>query len=351
MDPGGMAKLNLVQILPEFEEGGVERHVLWLANELARRGHRVMVISAGGKLESLLDNVCHWKLPVHKKNPLTGLYCAICIAHRARKEGWQILHSHSRVPSWIAWWASSISGIPWVATCHARYSLNKGLIPYRYAKNCICVSEVVRKHLNSFLCGEPRVIYNGLQGDASSWTLQKDHQLCKFLFVGRLTRIKGIELLLNVLPDIQGPWRLDILGEGALLTRLKDFIHDADLERKVFFHGFRDDVDKWMDNCSFLLFPSLDEGMPLTLCRAIQKGVPLLASDIPAVRELTGGSVRLFRSGDPSALKTLIRQAMAGDPEDFICPYRKIPSIEDMTKEIEEVYSENVSRLSAPGFC
>ncbi len=30
--------LKLMQILPEFHEGGVERHVLWLSNEMAKKG-------------------------------------------------------------------------------------------------------------------------------------------------------------------------------------------------------------------------------------------------------------------------------------------------------------------------
>ena len=35
MDDPEMGALKIAQILPEFEEGGVERHVLWLSNALA----------------------------------------------------------------------------------------------------------------------------------------------------------------------------------------------------------------------------------------------------------------------------------------------------------------------------
>jgi hypothetical protein len=59
--------VNIIHILPEFDEGGVERHVLWLSNELAALGHDVTVVSAGGKLEARLKGVTIVHLPVHRK--------------------------------------------------------------------------------------------------------------------------------------------------------------------------------------------------------------------------------------------------------------------------------------------
>ena len=114
--------MKIAQILPEFHEGGVERHVLWLSNALAGLGHEVTVISAGGKLEDKLDRrVAFWRLPVQRKNPITGLYSALKIAGRAKRQQWDILHAHSRVPAWIAWWASAMSSKPWIFTAHDRY--------------------------------------------------------------------------------------------------------------------------------------------------------------------------------------------------------------------------------------
>lgn len=67
--------LKVMQILPEFHEGGVERHVLWLSNEMAEKGHEVLLVTKGGKLESHLDEkVKVWHLPVHAKNPVTAFF-------------------------------------------------------------------------------------------------------------------------------------------------------------------------------------------------------------------------------------------------------------------------------------
>ncbi|MDS4070765.1 MAG: glycosyl transferase, partial [Candidatus Competibacter sp.] len=45
-----MVCLNVAQLLPALDGGGVERGTLEVARELVRRGHRSVVISAGGRL-------------------------------------------------------------------------------------------------------------------------------------------------------------------------------------------------------------------------------------------------------------------------------------------------------------
>lgn len=90
--------MKIVHILPELQIGGVERHVIDLSNELVKKGHEVMVISAGGQMERQLDpKVLVRHLPVHKKNPLTGLYSAVKVAQWVRQEHWQIMHAGVRV--------------------------------------------------------------------------------------------------------------------------------------------------------------------------------------------------------------------------------------------------------------
>lgn len=60
--------MRIIEVLPELDIGGVERHVIDLANELAERGHDIVVISAGGKMQcQLSQKVSHLCLPVHKK--------------------------------------------------------------------------------------------------------------------------------------------------------------------------------------------------------------------------------------------------------------------------------------------
>ena len=110
--------MRILHLVPEFEEGGVERYVLQLVKEQVSHGLQVSLVTAGGKLESLLPpevKVIH--LPVHRKNLITGLYCVFHLAKNIKKR--DLLHAHSRVPAWIAWWTSALTGIPWIMTAHS----------------------------------------------------------------------------------------------------------------------------------------------------------------------------------------------------------------------------------------
>ena len=333
--------MRVILVLPEFHEGGVERHVLWLANELAAMGHDVVVVSAGGKLQSKLKGVCHIKLPVHRKNPLTAIYSAIRITGIAKREKIDVLHAHSRVPAWIAWWASLLSGVPWIATCHAFYSRNAGLIPYKKASALICVSESVHRFfLELFPDRDYTVIYNGLPPSPYRWN-RKEDGTARFLFVGRLTRKKGIITLIEAFSRVgSGTWRLDVIGDGPLMGEAKALADSLGLGNRIVFKGFQDIPEQWMEECSCFLFPSLEEGMGLTLMRAVEMGVPVIASDLPAVRELATSPKSLVVPGDAGKWTKAIEMFLTSGRGTAEFDRDTVPSTAEMAKDVEAVYRQ-----------
>jgi len=339
--------VNIIHILPEFDEGGVERHVLWLANELAALGHDVTVVSAGGKLESHLKGVRIVHLPVHRKNPLTALYSAVQIARIAKSQKTDVIHAHSRVPAWIAWWASLLSRVPWIATCHAFYSRNAGLIPYKKASALICVSESVHRFfLELFPHREYTVIYNGLLPSQYRWN-HKEDGTAKFVFVGRLTRKKGIITLIEAFSHVgSGTWRLDVIGDGPLMDEAKTLADSLGLGSRIVFHGFQDTPEEWMAECSCFLFPSHEEGMGLTLMRAIQMGIPVIASDLPAVRELLSSPGGLVAPGDAGEWAKAIDMFFTSGRATAEFDRGKIPLTAEMAKGVEAVYRQ-ISKKAA----
>lgn len=336
--------MKIIHILPEFDEGGVERHVLWLANELAALGHEVAVVSAGGKLETKLKDVRCIHLPVHRKNPLTALYSAAQIARIAKREKTVILHAHSRVPAWVVWWASRLSCRPFVLTAHAVYRLNRALIPFSRADCVICVSETVRSHLLSILRGPSETILNGLQPLDVAWEKKEyGETVTRFLFLGRLTKGKGLHIVLEALGELsRNDWILDVVGDGPQRTELEEQAQRLSLADRVFFHGFQDNPDIWMSECSCFLFPSLEEGMGLTLMRAIQMDVPALASDIPPVRELLRDSTLPLIPPTVSEWRKVLSRVVS-EKKGFLFPSFskvKILSTQEMARKVLDCYYE-----------
>lgn len=328
--------MKIFQILPEMHEGGVERHVLWLSNELAAMGHDVTVVSAGGKLEGDLKGVKTTRLPVHLKNPVTALYSALAIAWAAKREKADIIHAHSRVPAWIAWWASRLAGKPFIITAHAVYRLNWALVPFSRANLIICVSETVRAHLLKKINNRAVTIFNGLGPVNAVWNeSSRANDEVRFLFVGRLTRKKGLHLVIEALSQmLERNWILDVVGDGPEREELEEQAKKLCMSDRVFFHGFRDDTDEWMLRCSCFLFPSTEEGMGLTLMRAVQMGVPVLASDIPAARELLANQASSLISPTVSDWKKAMSSVVEENDtyQHVIFSKEKIITINEMAK-------------------
>lgn len=329
--------MKILMILPEFEEGGVERHVLWLSTELSTLGHTVSIATAGGRLEEKIPpevRVIH--LPVHRKNPFTAFFSAVRIAWIARREAFDLLHAHSRVPAWIAWWASFFSGKPWIVTAHDRYRRNAAIGPFLKADGAICVSEAVRSHLEGSLPVNTVVIRNGIPDTSARWQKRKEPGPFRFLFVGRLTRRKGLHVALSALSSVKGnPWVLDILGDGPQREELEAMAMNLGLEEKVCFHGFRDDVESWLASSDCLLFPSFDEGMPLTLMQGIRTGVPVLASGIDPVLELVGEEAGLIPPGEARAWERALSEVASGECEAPVYNPELVPSSAEMAARVD----------------
>lgn len=112
----------------------------------------------------------------------------------------------------------------------------------------------------------------------------------------RLLRRDGRDLEL-VIAGRQAFTQLLPLGDLAPLVRLPGHVTDAELQ------------SLYAGAACFVL-PSLHEGFGLPLAEAMAAGVPAVASDLPALREVGGEAVRYADPRDPEDLARAIRAAL-----------------------------------------
>jgi glycosyltransferase involved in cell wall biosynthesis len=335
--------MKILHIVPELEEGGVERYVVQLCHEQLKRGHAISLATAGGKLEALLPesvNVIH--LPVQRKNPFTVLHSARKLSALNRQD---IIHVHSRVPAWVGWRISSRTHTPFIMTAHAPYSLNLGLLPIKHAAGVICVSEAVRKHLVPYLPSRAITIPNGVRKPKFSWEGKYFPENTKFLYVGYLSKRKGLDVALRALGRLKGyEWSLDVVGDGSHREDFGKLAAELGLSERVKFWGFRDDAEEFMSHSACLLFPSHQEGLPLTVNEALAVGLPVLASDIEPLRPLADGA--LVPEGDVEAWTEAIRRVLEGGAASPLCADR-LTSFEETADRTEEFYREVLNESPA----
>lgn len=109
--------------------------------------------------------------------------------------------------------------------------------------------------------------------------------------VGRLVDDKGFDCLLEAFAQAAGSqpdWRLVIVGEGRRREALQARIAQPDLLGKVLLTGHLDNVATLYKAFDWVVIPSLDEGLGLTLQEAVMAGVPVLTSELAVFREQLG---------------------------------------------------------------
>ena len=112
--------------------------------------------------------------------------------------------------------------MPWIMTAHAVYSLNAGIAPLKHASGVICISDAVKQHLERYLPARTVTVPNGVRKPAFFWEGRGFPDNPRFLFVGRLTRLKGLDTALRALGELKGrEWTLDVIGDGPKRTELE----------------------------------------------------------------------------------------------------------------------------------
>ena len=330
--------MRILYVMPGFDEGGTEVHVLNLIRGMSERGHEVTLASSGGRLEhELPPSVKILHMPAHKKNPITVIKCALELSRKQKDYRWEIIHAHSRVPAWISWVLSGITGVKWLVTAHALYSLNLGIIPLKHADGAICISHAVKKHLTGYLPDDTVIIPNGI---IPPKLRHKDfpHDDVRFLAVGRLTHLKGLDVALKALSGLKEyEWTLDVLGEGSERAALEGLSNALGIGERVRFLGDKErpEVEEYMAMGSCMIFPSYSEGMGLVVLEALSVGLPVIASDLEALREFAEGE--LVPAGDVEKWREAIERFILTGRASPLSP-KNIITVNEMTLQVEDYY-------------
>ncbi|NQV38838.1 MAG: glycosyltransferase [Candidatus Marinimicrobia bacterium] len=103
------------------------------------------------------------------------------------------------------------------------------------------------------------------------------------LFIGRLVDYKGVKYLIEAMNKVQG--NLIIIGEGPLLSNLKQQVHTLGLKAKIHFLGkvSEEILPAYYYACDLFVLPSINnsEGYGLVQLEAQICGKPVISTDLP----------------------------------------------------------------------
>ncbi len=132
------------------------------------------------------------------------------------------------------------------------------------------------------------------------------------LFVGRLAPEKGIEKLRVILEEIPGT-RLAIVGDGPARGQLEQAFEGT----RTVFTGLLEggDLTAAYSSADAFLFPSTTETLGMAMIEALSSGLPVIAADSGATREVVddGRSGLLYEAGSSEALVSVMERIVADE--------------------------------------
>ena len=174
------------------------------------------------------------------------------------------------------------------------YSLAKFL--YKFADLIITNSNYEKKYIKekfnikNIICIHPPSINSINKVSNKRNILTKKISI---IFVGRLSKEKGIILILKSLKEINTKirFRLDIYGDGPEKKNIKEYILSNNLKNKIFLMGHEKEKYKIFKNADLFINASLFEGLPNALVQAINHNVYPICSNAP------GGNIEVINNG------------------------------------------------------
>ncbi len=312
-------------------QGGVENHCEQLYTRLAKGGHDITVFTRKPYVTTDLHTYKGVSLiPVSCPGNkfLEALVHTFISVLKARKLKPDILHIHAIGPS-IFTPLARVFGMKVVVTSHGpdyerkKWSLWAKLFlrfcewtGAKFANEVIAITGYIADDIQKKIGRKAIVIPNGIEAPL---LLDTDDSLQKFglykkhyiLAVGRFVPEKGFHDLINAFNDGDfEEWKLVVVGNADHEDRYSlDLKKTAGKNSKIILTGFLtgQPLQELYSHAGLFVLPSHYEGLPIVLLEAMSYGLPCIASDIPANRNVELSRDRFFNDGNTKLLSEKIR--------------------------------------------
>ncbi|MGK0296606.1 MAG: glycosyltransferase involved in cell wall biosynthesis [Gammaproteobacteria bacterium] len=309
--------MTVIQTLPALDAGGVERGTIEIAKALVTRGHRSIVVSAGGRMLEELNSIGseHITLPIGEKSPMTLKHIPQ-LRKLLKDSNALILHARSRFPAWISYLA--MTGLErnlrpyFITSVHGPYSVNQYSKIMMRGEKIIAVSNFIKNYIcENYPDTAPEKIImiprgvctkdfpyghrpNGIW--TSNWNSEYPQTTGKVLITlpARTTRWKGHEEFLELFKLLRSNKDIHGIivggphpGKEAYYRELKEKVLDLGMQHTITFTGHRNDIREIMSISSIVLSLSTKpEAFGRTILESLSLGVPVISYDHGGAREI-----------------------------------------------------------------
>ncbi|WP_048048280.1 glycosyltransferase family 4 protein [Methanosarcina mazei] len=167
-------------------------------------------------------------------------------------------------------------------------------IALKNADCVIAVSDWVKQNIDNIIGCNTKTVYipNGINYEKYEPLPQKQNiKNPSILTVGRLVKLKGMDLLIKALPNIKElipNIHLYIAGEGVQCEKLKSLAVRLNVQENITFLGFvsEDKIIKMLSSVDIFVTSSRSETFGIVVLEALAAGTPVIASNVGGIPQL-----------------------------------------------------------------
>ena len=308
---------RVLQVVTHMNRGGLETMLMNYYRQMDRSRvqfdfltHREGEKDYDAEIRALGGRIYH----VPPVNPFGRDYLRSLDDFFADHPEYRVVHSHLDCMSAPVLRAAKKHGVP-VRLAHSHSSSqDKDL---KYPLKLLCKRGIAAQATGLFACGENagqwmfggaefRVLPNAIDAAAyrADETVRQEvrrelglEDAVVLGHVGRFSEPKNHPFLIDLFAAAakkEPKARLLLVGSGEGRAAIEEKVQSLGLADKVLFLGVRSDVNRLLQAMDVFVFPSLYEGLPVSLVEAQAAGLPCVISDrVPAESVLTDGVAQL----------------------------------------------------------
>lgn len=310
-------KINILELIPDLITGGAQVLVRDYARLIDTTKFNLYIATIypseiGANVELIKESSAQLVSIFSKRNFINRIYNRVCdpyvASHRLlriiRDNQINVIHVHLGILKFLVPIRHQLQGVKLVYTCHSlpkNFFSGSNSNEFKCAKlliqdnglQLIALHEDMRKELNEmFGVNNTIVIRNGIDFNRfrnvaeSKIDIRKAINIPSDAFlvghVGRLSPEKNHLFLLNIFKEVRimNPESyLLLVGSGPQDSDIRENIKSLGLEDYVIMLSNRSDIPQLMKAMDVFVFPSLFEGLPLSVVEAQVSGLRVVVSN------------------------------------------------------------------------
>ena len=161
--------------------------------------------------------------------------------------------------------------------------------------------------------------------------------------IGRFTTQKNHKFLIDIFKElikINSKYKLLLIGTGIKENKIKIKVNKLNLDNKVIFMGFQNNVNEYIQAMDLFIMPSLYEGLGIVLIEAQASGLPCYASEnvIPIEAKLSSNFKFISLKKSSQKWAKIINNESIGRVDNIKQFKNSKYIIDDIVAELEEKY-------------